>query len=77
MARPSGVSKLKDNSKKNYRAAEEWKAKKKEGRPKQRWVKSTINGQPFPEVATMEQIEQLINEDTVGSYVDAHWEKVK
>ena len=39
MAKPAGLqSKLKDNSKKNYRANEEWKAAKKLGRKKQRWV---------------------------------------
>ena len=38
MARPTGLqSKLKDNSKRNYRAREEWKQGKKLGRPHQQF----------------------------------------
>jgi hypothetical protein len=39
MAKPAGLqSKLKDNSKKNYRSREEWTTGKKVGRKKQEWV---------------------------------------
>jgi len=38
MARPTGLqSKLKDNSKRNYRAREEWQTGKKLGRPHQQF----------------------------------------
>ena len=38
MAKPTGLqSKLKDNSKRNYRAREEWKQGKKLGRPHQQF----------------------------------------
>ena len=38
MSKPEGIAKRsKDNSKKNYRANEEWRTKKKQGRPTQQY----------------------------------------
>lgn len=43
MAKPAGLqSKLKDNSRKNYRVREEWMQGKRIGRPKQRWIADEV-----------------------------------
>jgi hypothetical protein len=79
MAKPTGLqSKLKDNSKRNYRAREEWQTGKKLGRKKQVWVPSTLNGNPLSPYLTMDEIDVAITEETIanGSYVSAHWGKV-
>jgi hypothetical protein len=42
MARPEGIlKKTKNNSRKNYRAAAEWKQRKCQGRPQQQYNEST------------------------------------
>jgi hypothetical protein len=78
MTMPAGIQKkTKDNSNKKYREHDEWMQGKKLGRPKQRWVGSTLNGEPFLPSNT-EEIEVAITEESIndGSYIPAHWEKV-
>lgn len=66
------------NTDKNARSAEDFAKGKKIGRPKQRWVESTINGAPIPVNATCDDLDRMITEETIasGAYVPAHWEKV-
>jgi hypothetical protein len=66
----------KENNQKNHSAREKWMEQKRQGRPKQRWVPSTLFGQPFPEFMTLDEIEREINGHSIESYVPAHWEKV-
>jgi hypothetical protein len=66
------------NQVKNYVAAEDFAKGKRIGRPKQRWIPSTFDGEPIPASSTMDDINRMITEETIasGKYVAAHWEKV-
>jgi hypothetical protein len=41
---------------------------------RQRWINAQISGKEIPQNITFDEIEQLINENTISSYVPAHWE---
>ena len=66
------------NPAKNYAGAKDFAEGKRIGRPKQRWVPSTFDGEPIPEFATMADLDRMITEETIasGRYVAGHWEKV-
>jgi hypothetical protein len=75
MAKPVGVErKRKNNDNKHAHVREEWTKGKKIGRPKQVWVESTISGGPVPE--DYDAAVAAITEETIASFVPAHWEKV-
>lgn len=66
----------KANNNKSYAQHEDWQKGKRVGRPQQVWVPATLYGEPFLPTST-EEIEQLINDESIGSYVPGHWEKTK
>jgi hypothetical protein len=60
----------KTNTQKNGRANDLWQEHKKQGRPKQVWVPSSLSS-----TVTMDELEAMSDAEVL-SIVPAHWEKV-